>query len=146
MRGVPRIHWTADMPPEVRKAAEPYIRKWVCLVPSWVLDLKMGVTWDETQLYASSWSDQEYRRAGINLCPGWLAEDEDSRENILVHELVHMAVGPLDECAKSVVRHTIGEDNEALYTWANDQISKALEGAVEDLTESIHRHLSAKGD
>lgn len=123
------------MPAELRDVFDPLARKWEHVIPTWCH--AVWVIWDaqgkkETSLSCSV--RPQYRSATIRISPSWLDGNASEREGDVLHELLHIALGPMVEIVDMVCadeeNKTIAKNLERL--WRN-----AYEGAVTDLTASI---------
>lgn len=123
------------MPPEVRKAAEKYVKKHSDLVPTWChcLTLMYEVEGDENAV-AACCAEFHYRQATIRLFPSFLDETEADRELTIVHELLHIPLDPLVSYARSVAERI---SDEHIRAHVLDELTCRMEGTVVDLSFAI---------
>lgn len=97
-----RTTWTG-VPEDLRAAVMPLLQEHRRLLPGWVKLL--GVKYDEdmTDAYASAASEQNYGRATLTFGSGWLNLDAAEREWVVVHELGHVIVAPLERAIEEII-------------------------------------------
>lgn len=128
-----RIAYDADLPAEVRQAVEPYITAHAHRLPGWVYELRVG--FDDNNQDANAWNrtNPEYRWARINVCAGFLTESAEDRNEIVLHELVHIPVQALVNAAWRLCEE-VKEQSPAAERLAREAVRVAMEGAVTDVT------------
>lgn len=137
LHGAPRIWWHDGIPSEVRTAAEPHIEAWAHLLPGWCHELGVRFVADEENA-ASAKGDMPYRRATIYLGPHWLDSNNADREEVIRHEICHVALSPLTDWTKDLIERLAGED-ERLAAWLREEWRHRLEGATCDLEDAFRR-------
>ncbi len=132
----PRIVWNADTPAEIFDAAEPLVEKWRHLLPPWCSMVYMMYSLeDQNGASAVITACPEYRWVRIALCPPFLA-DED-REATIVHELLEAALSPMRSFAEDLLERVIKPEAPIFHGWAENQLTNAAEGVIQDLTRSL---------
>lgn len=138
--GVLTVAWDVTTPDDIRKVIEPILERWLWLVPSWCHELRVKFRNnpgdDELETVAKCEWHVQYRLAIITVEANWLtytlAED---REKAIVHELVHVATGPLCDQFDQLLEHVAPP--QKLGDWADARHGDALEGVVSDLTRAL---------
>ena len=132
------INWRDSVPAEVRQAAEPIIDKWKHRLPHWLLEVCVYFTGNDGN-NCSITTEYEYRRAALFIHLGWLHGTERDREEDLVHEFAHVFLARPKATIDSLIDRLLEKD-PVFQSWARDEIRRAVEGTVCDITHIIlHR-------
>lgn len=135
------IVWTPGIPDEVVAAAEPLIERYAVLLPGWLHRLR--VAWNEGAEegeQASVEAHEDYREAKIWLAAGFLAAPADERAEVILHELCHVVLAPLEQLAAGLSKRldADGPAGDAL----RDEVRKRREAVVTDLANGLARVLA----
>jgi hypothetical protein len=132
-----RVVWDAKVPAEVRAIVEPYVARYLHLLPAWLTELR--VAWDAEDGNAGMKTNvcEEYRNGWLGICPKFLDGEEHWRHDTVVHEFVHFSVNPLYHLALRLIDHLDGQ--EKLQRHAKEDARRVLEGVTVDLTEALMR-------
>lgn len=124
-----------NLPAEVRDAVLPILVANEHILPTWcrVLIVKWSRTRSERKTAALCDWEHKYRRAKLTICASWLEHPPEERENVIRHELVHVAVGPLVDTFRALLEATVYDDDH-MKAWAEKLLEDAMEGVTEDLT------------
>jgi hypothetical protein len=126
------------VPPEIAAAAVPVIAAHRYLIPGWVHELYVvydGAAAAEPGGHpiATMALSPEYRQATLTLCGLWLLRNQRERTDVVRHELLHLALEPMNRLAG----RAIDAAPEAVRQVLIEQWRLVLEGAVSDLTEAL---------
>lgn len=125
------VVWSPGLPAELRAALEPTLRRWLYLLPTWCHTIHVGLGNDlDSDVAARMEGEIRYRRAALSIGPAFLRVED--RDTLLAHELVHVALNPLDDFVDELTDRLDGE----LAGWACDRWRELLEGATEDLARA----------
>lgn len=135
-----RLVW-GYMPSEVRTSFRPVLMQYLWLLPSWCRSLAVRYQQlHHTGVLAvgSAETLPEYRRAGIWVHGAWLDESPRERRLSIIHELMHVPLGPLVMDSKENVDRLapVGE-SPILNASLAESHRRSMEGTVQDLTYSI---------
>ena len=133
---LPRVVWFGDWPPEVRAALEPDLAAALPMLPRWCAEFTVTYV-DDEEAPASVGTEPEYRLASLRVGPSWIANTPKGRADVLLHEVLHVSIEPVANVIEDVLTATDAPD--PLAKWAREQIRRAVEGAVCDLTAAIGR-------
>lgn len=115
--------------PELSAVVPPIIERWRWLIPGWLHSLLITTETNETVSYiARTKASYPYRWAQVFVDTSILAESERDREKVVVHELVHLVLWPINENDKL----WCVDDKETSMIFTD-----GLEGAVQDLSEAL---------
>lgn len=128
-----------DVPREVKAAVQSELACWTFLLPPWCQELR--IRWDpELEATAEVTVHVPNRWATIRIGPPYLEQPQDERLVVILHEILHIALHPYTTATTAAMRHLAGEDRQELLAMGEDFVEQALEGVVEDLARSVHRH------
>lgn len=132
------IRYLPGIPPEVATVLEPIIERWKFLLPTWCQDLRIEWKPDldgdiaETSIhYANRW-------AVIRVAAPWLDGEPADRETVIIHEMIHVTMEPLQRAAFTTV-DTLTEKDSPAYRLAERQIRDGTEAVAEDLARAMYR-------
>lgn len=91
------------MPKDLRDAATPLLDAHRRMLPGWVKRFTLKYDEDLADAYATATSEQNYGRATLTFGSGWLNLDAAEREWVVVHELAHVLVSPLERAIEEVM-------------------------------------------
>lgn len=134
------VAWYPEVPADVRKSVEPILERWLWVVPTWCHDVRIKYAGDcedpdDKSVATCEWS-LPYRYARITIHGNWMGYTRDvDRESAIVHELVHIALGPMSDQFMALVQEL--DPPEKLASWAERTHDVSLEGAVVDLTRAL---------
>lgn len=131
-----RLAWDEDCPAEVRASMEPHIERYRDLLPGWLAELRLGFDDNDQAGIAYTRCNPEYRWARIMTCGTWLKENNADRDEVLLHEMVHIPLQPLVVVFEDLLA-TLDDTPAPIKAWARDQLRRALEGACTDVTEML---------
>lgn len=129
------------VPPEVAAAALPLLEAHRALIPAWVTELY--VVYDGAGPEGASGGhpiatmamNPEYRQATLTLCGLWLLRNTRERTEVVRHELLHLALEPMNRLYRAAVAAAPEPARDVL----TEQWRVVWEGAVSDLTEMLRR-------
>lgn len=129
--------WEPDFPVDIRAIVEPYLLRWIPLLPTWCQELRVRY---RGEIGAVAQVDISHRNRWALLIIGgnWLDEPEEEREEAIIHELIHVALEPLSTAASELVE-TLADDGTPLRRLAETQLRNGVECSVDDLARSIQR-------
>lgn len=115
---------------ELTRLFEKYIRK-LRITPAWDVKLELveDPAWRKTGDFKIDCDD---RKAILML--NVVNPKQENLEEVIVHELMHIKMYPLDQVTESLILNTFEEGTPA-FRFANDQFFGALEQTVEELTK-----------
>ena len=131
-----RTTWVG-VPQDLRDAATPLLHEHKRLVPGWVKFLSMKYDDNLADEYANACSEQNYGRASLTFGPGWLNLDSTEREWVVVHELGHIALAPLERAIEQVL--------EGLPKRLKQLCEKLYEDALEESVSGLAYALVKEG-
>jgi hypothetical protein len=92
------VEWGVDLPREIRAALEPYVMRYLDILPPWCHTLFVCAEKDpkeKAETYASMKTDYRYRRARMVITPVFLEGTDEEREQTIIHEFVHVLNAPM---------------------------------------------------
>ena len=109
---------------------DKYCRK-LRISPAWDVKLEFveDKTWDKTGDFKIDCTD---RKAILLL--NIASPKQENLEEVILHELMHIKMYPLDQVTESLITSTFEEGTPG-YTFAYNQFFNALEQTVEELTK-----------
>lgn len=115
---------------EVQRLFEKWIKK-LRLVPDWdiILEWVEDPTWKKTGDFKVDCSDKK----AIILLNG-VNPKQENLEEVLVHELLHLKLYPLDQVTESLIQSNFEEGSNG-YNLAHCGFFETLEQTVEELTK-----------
>ncbi|GIK18657.1 MAG: hypothetical protein BroJett004_08210 [Planctomycetota bacterium] len=128
------LHVVFDgLPAEVERAVRPALSVALAIVPRWAREVR--VKWDDAnnEHEANVHASAAYRSCCISVCPAFIALAPREREQVLMHELVHLHVSPLHTAALDAL-HALSDEGSGERALAESSLDAALETVVEDLT------------
>lgn len=139
--------WLDSVPPEMRRAFQPYA-EWMCrFAPRWLAEL--CVEMDEeppargVSLYVTC--DPEYNRANVVICAGWFSQDVTARRLDVTHELIHVHAARVQQWVDDVKAHEWKADDD-MRAVRTQQYRHADESMTEDLTRLLATFLPPPTD
>jgi len=139
-----RVYWDGDTPSEVRQLVEPYVLRYLHLLPAWLTELR--IFWDPSPDEAGAAMrtkiSEEYRNGWLGICPKFLNGDEYFRHDTVVHEFVHFTVNPLWHLVLRLIDHV--KADERFEAHLREDARRAVEGVTVDLTEAFMRLTEAR--
>lgn len=134
----------SDVPYDIRPGIIRALEKNMDLVPGWCEEVQIRWARSEeeaeenqvTAAYSSTYFD--YRYAVITICPSFLDEDEEGRENMVRHELLHPFHSPLVKFIRDILNAVYPESTPEKKIYL-EQIREKYEGATQDLATAIGR-------
>lgn len=130
------VSWSKQIPSEVRNILIPILRKWVVLVPAWCRDFRVGYAPDQVSTIADMTSNYRNRWACLRLSGRWLSETTYEREAVIIHELIHINLEPIDE---AVGRALEALPNDEMRDLCRAFYTDGVEAATEDLAWAFLR-------
>jgi hypothetical protein len=133
-----RRTWNRQMPAEVRAILEPLLDKWDFVLPGWcdqlILEWDTVENDDESTLRCQP--QEEYRQIRVIVFGQWLIEQEENREEAVLHELAHTLSAPLLDHAEDMLELGKGKTDGKLL----DELERrALERTNCDVTTALMR-------
>lgn len=127
------------LPDEISPSVMGYVDSHLDLLPGWVVEL--DVLWDdEFDAIAKMRPHVDYRRGKLTIGPSWVNASEKMRRRTIIHEFVHVQLGPLHILACRLL-DIAGKNNDALDTELREQLRTALEQTTVDTTSLVERLL-----
>lgn len=127
-----------NMPPEVENVIRLYTGDIATLLPEWVGLAAFFFGNDANGAAASCTSSLHYARHRIDLTGSWLSNDPQTRRSMLVHELMHAHVYPLQEYALSLLT-LIGEQDVDVMALLKEELMQRVEMATTSLERLADR-------
>lgn len=129
--------WDPDVPADIRAIVEPYLTRWIGLLPTWCQ--RFEVRYDpHKQAAMAVHTNHRNRWAQLQVTGEWLAESDRERENAVIHELVHVALEPFVHAAGRILED-LTEEGTPLRELGDSMFTDGMECAVEDLARGIRR-------
>lgn len=130
------VIWHQSVKPEVRAIFEPLVLKHLDLLPGWITELSIQYdAGNERNCPAQTTTLFEYRKAYLELNGASLEQTDESRERVIVHEMLHPIVEPTRNPIKYLLEQTALSATEKELL--REQMRQANEGVVSDLTELV---------
>ena len=128
------------VPAEVKESLEPYLERYVPLLPTWVqeFECRWGPTSDARMAAKINYRN---RWAVLLVTPHWLSDNEVERENSVRHEFIHILLAPLMEAVDLIIESNIEKDTP-VHKLSDKTYRNAMEASVEDTARAIERLLS----
>ncbi len=125
------VLWAEPMPPEIRRAVLPLLRKHRAIVPAWCRQITVTYAQNgDDGAIATCQPSVRYRHAFVNIAPPFLSETPANRERVVVHELVHITLAPLADYAAQIIAR-VGE--AALREHMEAELAERDESVTQDL-------------
>jgi len=139
---VNKFKFLGEWPAESRAAVEPSLAGLEWLVPGWCETVWIAwasVPRDNLEAEASATTSIEYpyRWAKIVVRPGFLDESVERRRSALIHELLHVFIGPLAEYAEQMADRLMKDDAPKFHETVREELRVRHESAVQDLAYAI---------
>jgi hypothetical protein len=134
-----------EMPKEVRRIVEPLVKKHLHLLPPWCIQLsiKYGETKDDIErAVAYIEVEPQYLQARLTICRLYLEQDDYNRESTIVHELLHVAIAPIQSFMEHLMKIYVAEESE-VATWRDNFNTEVIEGVVQSLMHSLSPRVSS---
>lgn len=134
-----RVGFFGDWPPDLRAIVEPLMRELEWIVPNWCrrIYLKYEIEGERKSWDASCSSAYEYRSATVYVHAGFFLSLPEERRGILMHELLHIALKPLQEFAADALERIGGEGDGPLRDYLREQHRRAVESVTQDLRNIV---------
>lgn len=123
------LRWYPDVPHDIRAALQPLLERWAWLLPTWVHGVVVYYDANDSGSMHCS-PAQEYREFKLTVCAGWLVAEQEVREELVRHELLHTVVQPLPDMVTDLIDSFVPEAQRAYFY---EQRRMAMEGVVCDL-------------
>ncbi len=133
-----RIQYRPDVPSEIREAVDPLLRRHASLVPTWCHEVVVFYDAENGDDVANVRVLHPYRFAQVTICPPWLRQTAEDREQAIRHELIHIPLAPMTDFVKDLIERMGGEDGR-FCEWVQDQWRERFEGAVCDLERAVQQ-------
>ena len=141
---VTRFYWEPDIPEDVCDIIRPFLDSWKELIPTWCQDFT--IRYDHSaQVLARTIINYSTRWAVVVITPEWIAESEKTRENAVIHELIHLNLEPLQRATGQIIKDVI-EEETPIHKLATTMFEDGMESAVQDLAKGIERLLNQRRD
>lgn len=127
-----RTTWTG-VPDELRSTASQLLDRHERLVPGWVKLLAVRYNSELVDCYADVSVEQSQNRAVLTFAGGFLDCDEQEREWVVVHEIMHMRLSPLEK-AWDAMMDALPKKMRAV---ADKLFEEAIEEAVSGLAYAL---------
>lgn len=113
-----------------------YIRK-LRITPEWDIKLELveDPTWRKTGDFKIDCDDRK-----ANLLLNVVNPKQENLEEVIIHELMHIKMYPLDQVTESLTMNCF-EEGSAASNFAYQQFFTALEQTVEELANALHAHV-----
>jgi hypothetical protein len=132
-----QVEWGAELPRELRTVLEPFIMRYLDLLPSWCHTLQVVPEVDPTA-YMSMTADYKYRRSKLFVGPEYLSRGDEEREQTVVHEFVHVINAPLIDFTDQLVE-LLKERDPSLVKMLGILQEAGMEAATEDCAMLLWR-------
>jgi len=136
-----RVEWGLELPREVRAVVEPYVVRYLDILPPWCHTLFVGEEKDpkeKAETYASIKADYRYRRARMAITPTFLEGTDEEREQTVVHEFVHVLNAPMVDFQDQLIE--LVKENEPDLSKLLETLQEAgMEAATEDMAMLLWR-------
>jgi len=133
-----RVEW-GDLPRELRQVLEPYIDRYIDLLPGWCHTLKVlsvvqaeEADGDLSDCVVAMSADYKYRRAKMFVDTDFLAMQDEEREQTVIHEFVHVLNAPFVDFTDQLI--AILEEKSP---GAKEMLSVLQEVGMEAMTEDV---------
>jgi hypothetical protein len=130
------VNWI-ECPPEIRAAVEPYLTRWIALLPTWCQRFEVRYEADMDATMAMHVNHRN-RWAQLRVTGQWLDEPDGERENAVVHELLHVGLEPCFAAARRIMED-LTQERDTTRALADSMLTDALECTVEDLARAVLR-------
>ena len=136
-----KFEFLGEWPVEAKAAVEPSLADLEWLVPAWCDSVSIrwspiSDTGDESASATCQWA-YEYRWARIDIHPCFLSDPPKDRRSGLIHELLHVFIGPLSQYAEEMADRLIKDDAPKFHATVREELRVRNESAVQDLAHAI---------
>ena len=135
-----RIRYDRNIPAEMLSAIRQHVERCLWLLPAWMQYVNVEcANGDEERPAITTYVNHEYRWATITFYPDWLAADEETRENNVIHEFLHLSSNPIFDHANNTIKVLMGDSDEAkrFYRIEENRLRELHEAMVQDLAQMI---------
>lgn len=131
----PKNVFYLDLSPRLREVFEPFIDKWLPVLPSWCTELTVREGAGNSDVLASFSINPSYRRASLLLWP--IAAAHHNPDELILHEFCHAYTSPCALVIRQFLedRKIEGVEAETLCR----RITDYEEGATVDLVNFLKR-------
>lgn len=139
------IEWGYDLPPEIRQVVEPYVMRYLDVLPDWCIRLKVlsassadPEDGDLNDCVMAMAAEYKYRKAKLFVHTDFLNMRPDERELTVIHEFVHVLNAPLVDFTDQLITIV---DNKAPDAKEMLEVLQGagMEAATEDTATLIWR-------
>ena len=123
-----------DVPAEIRLALGPLMHRWAYLLPGWCHWVRIYYEPSDDGSIKNT-AEPEYRGVRLTVCADWLHGTAERRNELIVHEFLHVPLAPMVHLAKELIHSLVAD--EKTRDVLNEQWRLAFEGAVCDLERIV---------
>lgn len=141
-----KFEYIGDWPDEPKAAVVSAIEGLEWLVPAWCQSFV--IRWEPVPAEGTDGTDSasccisyEYRWATVTIRPCFLSSPIPERREAMIHELLHVFIGPLAEYAETMVDRLLKEDSPKFHAATREELRIRNEGATQDLAHAISKVL-----
>lgn len=126
-----RVAWTAKRRENLAQAVARYQR--IMKLSDWTITIDWSKPCEKDAL-ATMTPMSDSRHATLKLSAEYVNLTADLQTQVLLHELAHCMLFPIDDLALETVKHAAGKEGAAIYEIAH---SAAIERAVDSIADAL---------
>ena len=138
MSSMVKVTFHKQMSDENRAEIEKYLFPYLWLVPAWCHELFVDLHRYEDDSAISTAIQYDYRTASMSFNAGWLLERPEHKQEMVIHDLLHISTSVYVDYAHGTFKRLCPEDEAKKF---NEHILEEsrmrCESMVQDLAHSI---------
>jgi hypothetical protein len=134
-----RFYFDKSLPDAVRAEVERFLPELAVFVPAWCQ--RVTVIWSQRDDDGENMSisvNYEYRFATLYVTPLWLAGDDRVKREDIIHEMVHISIGPLANYARETFKLLL-DDSPKFRQHADNELRVRHELVTQELAFILSR-------
>lgn len=101
------IKWNNGVEDANKIEIEKFLNPLLWFIPKWCQQITINVYASDDDAAVSTLVDYEYRKVAIDFYGSWFIQDDKTKRDNVIHELVHIFVNELYHQARRVIQSTL---------------------------------------